>query len=229
MPARSRLLTGLLSGLMVLPLAASPAQAKSGISITAVLVGTESGTAGGIAVSAFGADDAAGRQRLCVQRLVGGVWRTVLCGHAELGTGGWVRTTVARSAHGKSVFRAVVQRIGRDGRPQPGAELESAPVSPLAASASALSSAPASVLAPMVSGPIASGAPIVPVASEPPATAVAAATSAVSAMFPALAVPAALAAAVSAGCAQPQTDSKSTVSLSRVDNGIETASVVRSK
>lgn len=202
---RARLLTGLLSGLMALSGTAAPAQAKSGISITAVPAGTEPGAADRIAVSAFGADDAAGRQRLCVQRLVGGVWRTVLCGRAELGTGGWVRTTVARSVHGKSLFRAVIQRVAGDGRPQPTADLVSAPVSPLAASAapdraSAMLAAPAIAAAPDT----AAAQPAVPDAAGSDA-------------------------AVPGTCAQPQTDSKSTVSLSSVDNGIETASVVRSK
>jgi hypothetical protein len=186
--ARRRLLAGLLSSLMILSVTAAPAQAKSGISITVVPVDdAASPAAGRIAVSAFGGDDAAGRQRLCVQRLVGGAWRTVLCGHAELGSGGWVRAKVARTVHGKSLFRAVLQRITRNGRPRPIADLVSAPVSPLAASAAAL-------------------AAVAPVAAA-----------------------AAVAATVPGECAQPQTDSKSTVSLSSVDNGIETASVVRSK
>lgn len=179
---RSRLLACAVSGLILVPAVAGPAQAKSGIWISAVPVYVEGEATARIAVSAFGGDDAAGRQRLCVQRLVEGSWRTAVCGRVELGTGGWVRVTVPRTPAAVSWFRAVLRRAGRKGRET--TDLVSAPVSPFVA-----------------------------------ATAMGAGTDAARAS----------AWAAWAYCAQSQTYSKSAVSLSSTDNGIETASVVRSK
>jgi hypothetical protein len=165
---RRRLLACAVSGLIAVPVLAAPAQAKSGISITAAPVATGGAGAGLIAVSAFGGDDAAGRQRLCVQRLVGRGWRTIVCGPVEFGTGGRVRATVPPTANGATWLRALLQAVGRGPRRRP-------PVTDL------------------VSAPVG----------------------------PALAAP----------CRRPQwqSTSRSAVSLSSADNGIATASVVRSK
>jgi hypothetical protein len=165
---RVRLVACAISGLIAVPVLAGPAQAKSGISITAVLTATGRAGAGQVAVSAFGGDDAAGRQRLCVQRLVGdGAWRTVVCGPVEFGTGGRVRASVPSSVTGPTWVRALLQAVGRGPRRRPVTVLVSAPVAP--------------VLTAPCRGP------------------------------------------------QWQSTSRSAVSLSSVDNGIATASVVRSK
>lgn len=168
---RGRLLACAVSGLIAVPVLAAPAQAKSGISITAAPVATGGAGAGQIAVSAFGGDDAAGRQRLCVQRLVGRGWRTVECGPVELGTGGRVRVSVPPSGNGATWWRALLQAIGRGPRHRPVTDLVSAPVSAVPA-------------APCHRGAV---------------------------------------------LAQWQSTSRSAVSLSSADNGIATASVVRSK
>ena len=114
-----------------------------------------------------GAADAAGLQRLCVQRLVGSGWRTAMCGPVEFGTGGRLRATLPSSANGVTWLRALLQAIGRGPRRRPVTDLVSNPV----------------------------------------------------------------AAVLAAPCHRPQwqTTSRSAVSLSSVDNGIATASVVRSK
>ena len=163
----TRLLACAVSGLIVVSAAAAPAQAKSGISISAVPVADGAPGAGQVAVSAFGGDDAAGLQRLCVQRLAGSGWRTAACGPVEFGTGGLLRAMLPSSASGVTWLRALLQAIGRGPRRRPVTDLVSNPV--------------AVVLA--------------------------------------------------APCHRPQwqTTSRSAVSLSSVDNGIATASVVRSK
>jgi hypothetical protein len=172
---RARVLVCALGGLLAVPAAAAPAQAKAGISITAVPAAAGGAGAGArqVAVAAFGGDDAAGRQRLCVQRRVGAGWRTAVCGPVELGTGGWVRVTLPRTASGATWFRALLQRIEPGPGRRPETDLVSGPVTPPAGEAALL---------------------------ETPCEA-----------------------------AQWQTTSRSAVSLSSVDNGIETASVVRSK
>jgi len=144
----------------VLCFAAPSAVAKSDIDIT---LAPDAGSRG-VVVSAFGGDDAAGRQRLCLQQSRGAGWRTLVCGKVRLGTGGRVRAVVP-SAGRAARFRAVLQRMGRVPGSPPVTDVTSAPVGLRAA------------------GP--SG--------------------------------------------QRQANSKSEVSLSSVDNGIDTASVVRSK
>lgn len=240
----SSLVAGAAGGLIVLCVSAAPAQAKSGISITASPAG--SGPGGRIVVAAFGGDDAAGWQRLCVQRLSPRGWGTVECGRAELGTGGWLRTTVPANAHGATWFRALLQRIGRNGRPEPIADLVSAPVgSAAAAPAATPDTAPSPTTTsatPAVTATPAMATPATPAADTPtgdtptgdtPLTTLnqqnpdtGSAILAVPELLTTFAVPDR---AGWAQCAQLQTDSKSTVSLSNVDNGIETASLLRSK
>ena len=250
---RSSVVAGLSGSLIVLSVAAAPAQAKSGIAITAVALGSPPGSIGRVAVSAFGGDDAAGRQRLCVQRLAGHTWHTAVCGRIQLGTGGWVNTMVGRSVHGTSWFRAALERIDRDGRPQPIADLVSAPVGIPAASAAA-SAGPAMwpAMGSATEPAMAASAGPATAAFAGPAMAASADVSGADPADPAGSVVAGSAASPAneayttsaepdsgargwcywggwGGCAQPQTDSKSTVSLSSVDSGISTASVVRSK
>jgi len=141
-------------------LAVPSAAAKSDIDITVV---PDAGSRG-VVVSAFGGDDAAGRQRLCLQESRGAGWHTLVCGRVRLGTGGRVRTVVPPPGR-RALFRAVLQRMGRVPGRAPVTDATSAPVG----------------------------------------------------------------LRVAAPSGQRQANSKSEVSLSSVDNGIDTASVVRSK
>jgi hypothetical protein len=168
----------------MLCIGAPTAAAKSGIDVSAVWNG--GGT--GVAVSAFGGDDAAGPQRLCLQESTRQGWHTLVCGRIELGTGGKIGYTVPAAGPGAR-FRAVLQRISRMRGRAPQADLTSAGIAPKTPSARSLS------------------------------------------------LRSARAAALrhGHGCdrpedrAQRQAKSRSVVSLSSVDNGIATASVVRSK
>jgi hypothetical protein len=165
----------------VLCIGAPAAAAKSGIDVSAVWRGGRS-----VAVSAFGGDDAAGPQRLCLQESAGHGWHTLVCGRIELGTGGRIGYDVPAAGPGAR-FRAVLQRISRVRGGAPQADLASARIAPRSPSARSPRSARAAVRR--------RGRGRVREQDR----------------------------------AQRQAKSRSVVSLSSVDNGIATASVVRSK
>jgi hypothetical protein len=107
-----RLAACAISGLMLLGAAAPAAAAKSGLWVDAVVTAAERASRpAGVVVSASGGDDAAGRQRLCLQRLVDGSWHTLACGRVGLGTGGRVRVLVPGASFGDR-FRAQVRKVG---------------------------------------------------------------------------------------------------------------------
>lgn len=114
----SRLAACAISGLTLVCLGAPSAAAKSGLSVTAVPAAAGSGHRAGVEVSGFGGDDAAGRQRLCLQRSVAGSWHTLACGRVQLGTGGRVQVLVVR-ASADDRFRAQLQKVGSDRRTVP--------------------------------------------------------------------------------------------------------------
>jgi hypothetical protein len=156
-----------------LGVAAPRAMAKSGLTVIAVRVAADSPD---VVVTASGGDDAAGPQRLCLQRSTDGrTWQTVGCGRAELGTGGTVGMLV-RDAPPDLLFRARLERTEAAGGRPPAPDLTSGPVA--------------------VAGADPASRPV----ADP-----------------------------GAGPVQWQTNSKSAVSFSSVDNGIDTASVVRLK
>ena len=106
----ARVLIPTLACVAALGLAAGPAEAKGGLTISATSVTAHGRPTGQVAVTASGGDDAAGLQRLCVQESTGPGWRTLVCGRIELGNGGTVRTVALRPASRTEYFRAQLWR-----------------------------------------------------------------------------------------------------------------------
>lgn len=122
-----RVIAAGLGAFAVLGVAAGPALAKSDISIAAVpLPGKTSTTPGLIDVVGWGADDAGGLQRLCVDRRVGTEpWRKLACGPVGYAVGGVVHVDVPRVGPGPESFRTRLLRVRSAGGDQPVPDLVS--------------------------------------------------------------------------------------------------------
>jgi hypothetical protein len=109
----ARVLIPSLACAVALCLGAGTAEAKAGLSISAVPVTSHGRPTSQVAVTASGGDDAAGQQRLCLQESTGAAWHTLICGRIQLGNAGTVRTVVQRSTSRTEYFRAELWRVVR--------------------------------------------------------------------------------------------------------------------
>jgi hypothetical protein len=114
MPASSRPLAraiaSIASVLVMIGTVAGPAEAKSDLTVSAIPV-TVNGTRL-IDVTAWGADDAGGFQRLCVEQQIGtGSWQQLACSPVGYGLGGSVHARVSLSAPGSRHYRARLYRV----------------------------------------------------------------------------------------------------------------------
>jgi hypothetical protein len=116
-----RVIVAGLGAFAVLGVAAGPALAKSDISIAAGPLPGKTTTAPGlIDVVGWGADDAGGFQRLCVDRRIGTApWRKLACGPVGYAVGGLVHVDVPRTGPGPESFRARLLRVRSAGGDQP--------------------------------------------------------------------------------------------------------------
>jgi hypothetical protein len=103
-------------------LAVSPAEAKAGLTVSAVPVTSHGHPTGQVAVTVAGGDDAAGLQRLCVQESAGAAWRTLVCGRIEFGNAGPVRAVAVRSTTRTDYFRGELWREVRRQNPRGGTQ-----------------------------------------------------------------------------------------------------------
>lgn len=108
-----RVLIPALACAAALCLGAAPAEAKAGLTISAVPVTSHGHPTDNVAVTAYGGDDAAGPQRLCLQESAGAAWLTLTCGPTRFGNPGTVRIVVQRSTTRTESFRAELWRVVR--------------------------------------------------------------------------------------------------------------------
>ena len=123
-----RVLVPSLACVAALCLAAGPAEAKSGLTVSVVPVVVKGAPVDEFRVTASGGDDAAGYQRLCLQESSGGAWRTLTCGPVELGTGGTVRAFVQRTGSRSESVRAELLRVARRKGSKTVVDLVSSPI-----------------------------------------------------------------------------------------------------
>jgi len=115
MNAASRAIAAVAGAFALIGAVAGPAAAKSNITVSAVPVSASAGSGGGdeIDVTAWGADDAGGLQRLCVDRQIGtSAWDELACAPISFAAGGTVHVEVPYGAPGPERFRARLVRVG---------------------------------------------------------------------------------------------------------------------
>ena len=102
-----RLLAVTIGALALLAASAGSAEAKSDISVSVVPIAYE------VEVTATGADDAGGFQRLCVERQIGdGQWHALACAPISFAAGGTVNVYVPLDVLDPEHFRARLFRVG---------------------------------------------------------------------------------------------------------------------
>ena len=102
------------SALIIVGFAAGPAEAKSDITVSAVPVATSgSSVPNRIEVTASGADDGGGYQKLCVARQIGrAAWHKLTCAPVTFAAGGVVKMYLPLAGTGVEHFRARLFRVG---------------------------------------------------------------------------------------------------------------------